>query len=480
MGRVENFGMYCWLLLALLSQSSGALIHRAQEDLAAGRYSQAAREISRALEAEPGNWSLWYYLGVSRVRLKQSGPAVEAFEKARDLAPREAPAYFGLGLLYMQNGQVDKALDAYREGLAHDANDVAANQNYALLLMGNGRFREAVDPLLRLKKINANDLSTRTTLIEAYFKAGEKSQGEDEIRRLLSARLADMQEEVSLAKLLIEDRQPQAAAQILEHARSTWPDSAEAHGELGLLLTQAGQFEPAVNELGRAAQLNPDSAKYSLGLGEALLRWRHDPVALQYLLAIHDKFRDLPVYKFQLGLAYFYLTRFPMAIQEFETLARENPKSSRVQYFLGGSYQAIGQLKQAEDCYRRAIALNPSEASYYTALASLLKKENSADLAEPHRLLEKALALDPTGKESRLLLASCFELEGKLPEAQALLEDVISRDPRSRNAHAALAQVYFREKRIQDAEQQKSIAAKLEADKLKEVSPWGPAEPGNP
>jgi cytochrome c-type biogenesis protein CcmH/NrfG len=232
--------------------------------------------------------------------------------------------------------------------------------------------------------------------------------------------------------------------------------------------------------LGRAAQLDPNSAKYGLGLGEALLRWRHDPVALQYLLAIREKFGELPSYKFQLGLAYFYLTRFPLAVQEFESLAREQPKSSRVQYFLGGSYQAMGELGKAEGSYRKAIALKPDEGSYYTTLASLLKKVNPADLTEPVRLIEKALALRPTDQEGKLLLASCFEVQGKLAEAQALLEAVVASRPDSRNAHAALARLYFRQKRVEDARQQESIAAKLEADKLKRISPWGPGEPGEP
>ena len=480
MWHVENLGLYSWLILAMLSQSPASLVRQAQEDLKAGRYSQAAQEISRALEAEPGNWSLWYYLGVTRVQLKQTGPAVEAFEKARSLAPQEAPAYFGLGLLYMQKGDIDKALEAYRGGLARDPNDIAANQNYALLLMGRGAFREAVGPLARLKSMNGGDVSTRATLIEAYLKAGMRSEGEEEIGQFVSGHLASRQEEVSLAKLLMADQEGEAAAEILRHATATWPDNAEAHGELGLLLTQREQYETAVKELGTAVQLDPDSAKYSLGLGEALLRWRHDPVALQYLLAIRDKFADLPIYKFQLGLAYFYLTRFSMAIQQFETLARENPKASRVQYFLGGSYQAIGQLKEAEDCYRKAVVLKPDEASYYTALASLLKKQNPADLAEPHRLLEKALALNPSDQEGKLQLASCFELEGKLTDAQTLLEELTRSNPGSHNAHAALARVYFREKKVEEAEQQKSIAAKLEADKLKEISPWGPAELGGP
>jgi len=205
MWRVGNLGLYSWLLLAILSQSPNVLVRQAQEDLQAGRYSQAEEEISRALQTEPRNWNLWYYLGVTRVQLKETGPAIEAFERARLLAPQEAPAYFGLGLLYMQKGDIDKALEAYRGGLSRDPTDVAANQNYALLLIGKGGFREAVEPLLRLKRMRGDDVSTRATLIEAYLRAGMKSEGEAEIDQFLTAHLATMQEELSLAKLLSAD-----------------------------------------------------------------------------------------------------------------------------------------------------------------------------------------------------------------------------------------------------------------------------------
>jgi len=126
----------------------------------------------------------------------------------------------------------------------------------------------------------------------------------------------------------------------------------------------------------------------------------------------------------------------------------------------------MGELRKTEDSYRIAIALNSQEPSYYTTLASLLKKENPAELTEPVRLLEKALALNPSDQEGKLLLASRFEQEGKLAATQELLAEVVRRQPDSRNAHAALARVYFREKRVDDAKQQESIAAKLEADKL--------------
>jgi Flp pilus assembly protein TadD len=472
----------CPLLLgvALLGQSSGVFVSKAQEDINAGRYSQAEEDLSRAVAADPTNWKLWNNLGVVRIQLGESESAIKAFERARRLAPQEAPPYFGLGFAYMKTGDYEKALEAYRGGLARDPNDVTANQNYAFLLTQNGDFRDVVEPLKRLKSLQPEDVSTRATLIEAYLKAGMKNEGEDEINQLLKAHIATMQEELSLAKLLLADGQGSPAVEVLRHTAATWPEAAEPHGDLGLLLTKGQQYEAAVSELGRAAQLDPNSAEYALGLGEALLRWRHDSVALQYLLAVQTKFGKLPLYEFELGLAYYYLTQYPPALKEFESVAQEQPKSSPVQYLLGGTYQALGELDKAEDCFRKAIALKPDEASYYLVLASLLKKVHPADLTEPVSLSEKALALSPDNEDVKLLLASCYQTQGKLAEAQALLEAVVTSDPDFRAAHVALAQVYFRQKRVEDAEKQESVAAKLEERKQSEISPWGPGGVGGP
>jgi cytochrome c-type biogenesis protein CcmH/NrfG len=480
MRHIIYLGLCPLLTLALFSQSSDVLVRQAQEDLRAGRKSQAEEELSRALKSEPTNWNLWYYLGVARVQLRESGPAIEAFEKARSLAPQKAPAYFGLGLLYMQKGDIEKALEAYRGGLARDPNDVAANQNYALLLTQNGDFRDAVEPLRRLKSLQPDNIPTRATLIEAYVRAGMKNEGEDEINQLMSGHLATMQQELSLAKLLLADGEGRAAEEVLRRATATWPEAPQPHGDLGLLFIQGQQYETAVRELGRAARLDPDSAKYALGLGEALLRWRHDAVARQYLLAIRSKFGELLLYKFELGLAYYYLSRFQEALKEFESVAQEQPKSSQVQYLLGGTHQALGELGKAEDCYRVAIRLRPDEASYYNALASLLKRLNPADVTEPVRLLQQALALSPTDPEAKLLLASCYARQGKLAEAQTLLEALVTSKPDSRAAHVALARVYFREKRTEDAEHQEAIAAALETREQNAVSPWGPGGVGQP
>jgi tetratricopeptide (TPR) repeat protein len=463
-----------FLTLALSGQAPGPDVREALEDLQAGRYGPAEQELSRILEAQPANWSLWCELGKAQLELGRKEDAIDAFERARRLAPKEAPPYFGLAFTYMRMSERGKALESYEQGLDRNPKDVAANQNYALLLMQQGNYSQAIVPLKRLKGLQPADMRIRATLIEADLKTGMKKEAREEVDGVLDAHLAGMREQLSLAGLLAANRERTAAVEVLQRATSAWPNAAGPHGELGIVLMESERYEGAVQELGRAAQIDPDSERYALGLGEALLRWRHDPVALQYLLAVREKFGKSPFYVFQLGLAYFYLTQFPAARDVFENLSREQPESSRVQYLLGGTYQAMGTLDKAEESFRKAIALKPDDASYYVSLATLLKKAKPGDLTEAVQLTEKALALNPDNEDAKLLMASCDQARGKLAEAQALLEAVVAHSPDLRAAHVALAQVYFREKRMEEAQSQESIASKLAEREQNSVSPWGP------
>jgi cytochrome c-type biogenesis protein CcmH/NrfG len=465
----------------VLAQSPVAAVSQAERDMRAGQYPRAEAELLNALKRDPQDGSLWFLLGVTRAQLKKTDPAIEAFEKALRLAPDKAPVYFDLGLLYMEKNDVSNAEEAYGRGLTLDPSNVPANQNYALLLMQRGEYREASIPLERLKKITPNDVSVRATLIEAYLKSGLKDKGENEIDELLSAHVVILPQGLALAKLLHDNQETDAAQRVLESLKSSWPNSAEAHGELGLILTEKEKFRDAAMELWRAVQLDPDSEKYSLGYGEALMSSEQYPVALPFLLGAQKRFVNQPNFPYQLAITDICLQRFSDAISVLDSLARERPDSGKVQFLLGGAYELSGELQTAEDHYRSAIRLVPQEPKYYRVLASLLQKQGPEELAESIQLLRKALALDPTDAESKIVLARCLEKQGELDEAASLLEQAVVNEPASRRAHSALAEVYRRQQKLAQAEQQQSIAAKLEEEKItKEWDIWGPKSAGGP
>lgn len=456
------------LLLLALMLGQGAeplpkLVERAQADFEAGRYSEARVKLREAVKRSPHDPRLWSYLGMADAQLKDLDSSIKEFEKARALDPSDPQTCFNLGLLFRQRGESDKAVDMYRRGLALSPDDAPANQNYGLLLIEKGRYREAVQPLARLKGMAPSELSVRVALIEAYLKGGMTEQGEKEINEFLDPAVSSPDGQLELAKVLVEDRQPDAARRVLEHVVEVAPDLAEAHEYLGAVFLNQNKYEEATRELGRAVQLSPDSAEYSMRLAEALLLWQHDRVALEFLTAVKDKFGSLPEYQYKVGLAYYGLHQYPQAIEQLEAIARRQPSLDRVHFFLGNSYQATGDLERAEAAYRRAIALNAKDASYYSALGQLLLKRSDSGTEEAIEDLRRALALNPADAKSQQELALCYEKQAKYTEAERLLSQAVEEQPDLLSAHVALARVYYREKKKEQGDRERQTVAKLEA-----------------
>jgi len=446
-----------------------------------GRYLRAEAQLLDALKSDPQNGSLWFSLGVTRVQLKKIDPAIEAFEKALPIYSEKAPVYFDLGLLYMEKNDLSKAEDAYARGLALDPSNVPANQNDALLLMHRGAFNDALVPLQRLRQAKPSDISTRATLIEAYLKAGLKDQAKIETDELLSSHIITLPQGLALARLLAAHRETNLCQSILQSLRSTWPASAEVHGELGLILNEREQFNDAAVELGRSLQIDPGSLKYSLSYVEALISSQQYSVALEFLQGAQKRFADQSSFQYQLALTDMCLQRFSEAVDVLEPLTQARPDSSKVQFLLGGAYELQGELQKAEDHYRIAIRLGPRESKYYRVLGSMLQKQGPDHLDESIQLLRKGLTLDPTDSETKIVLARCLEKRGELDDAAALLEQAVVSEPASRRAHSALAELYRRQEKLAQAEREQLIAASLEDQKItKEWTIWGAQSAGGP
>jgi tetratricopeptide (TPR) repeat protein len=460
------------ILIFLLFQGANPLAvleYRANQHFESGEYSQARAELQQALKVAPNDPALWSSLGTIDSKLNNSEAAIADFETACALNHQSASDYFNLGLLYHQRGETAKALEDFRRGLALAPDDPAANQGYARLLMDAHRYREAIAPLERLKRNSPSELSPRVALIESYFQAGLNEQGGKEIQEFVKVPNCSIHDQLGLAELLDEEKLPDAARLVLEQVVRAADDIADAHGGLGMVLTEMGRYEDAANELGRAVQLSPDSAEYGMRLAEALLLSNQYSAALYYLNSVKGRFGELPEYRYKLGLAYYADALYPSAIDEFEKLVRDYPSLDRAEYFLGHSYSKAGDPGKAEIHYRKALALNPQDASYEAALGNALKSDNGERLDEAIVHLEKAVQLDPSDNASKQDLAVCYEKKRRYPDAERLLEEVVRREPELIAAHRVLAGVYYRQGKKEQGDRESALVAKLDdARELKE------------
>jgi tetratricopeptide (TPR) repeat protein len=120
-------------------------------------------------------------------------------------------------------------------------------------------------------------------------------------------------------------------------------------------------------------------------------------------------------------------------------------------YALGRVLEAKLDLQSAEREIRRAIALDPTRATYYKSLASVLdwtgRPEPDERLAQARRVLET----DPLNPYSLVTLAEAFNASGRYSEALAQLDRVSAIQPPLRIAISVTAQIYARQQRFPEA-----------------------------
>jgi cytochrome c-type biogenesis protein CcmH/NrfG len=442
---------------------------KAIQDFEAGRYSEARNEFRKILQTAPADPALWAYLGLTEGNLNDTQNAIHDFENARSLSPRDPEILFNLAGLYAQANNPGAASEMYRMGLELKPDDATANQNYALLLMQAGQYHRALAPLRKLLILQPDELSVRVSLIECSVKAGEAEESQRELRAFLDQPKATLTNRIKTAQVFVEDHLPKTAEAVLQNTVQRYDESAEAHAALGRLLLDLKDHENSVVQFGRAAQLEPDTARYSLGLAEALLEWRHFQPAYQFLKAIEAKFGTLPEFRYDMGLGLYGLNLYSQAIAEFQAFTAAHPRADAAWFFEASCLANTGQLDKAEASFRRAIALNNRNPAYYTALGEVLRRNEQDRTNDAIDAFKHSLALkadDPMAEEQ---LALCYERERRLGDAEQLLQKAIEKSPAFQQAHIALARVYYKLHKPADGDREKAIAARLQEDGSKQA-----------
>ena len=182
-------------------------------------------------------------------------------------------------------------------------------------------------------------------------------------------------------------------------------DYAEALSNLGSLLNDLGQFESAAASYRRALKINPDSAETHNNLGVSLGRLG------------------------QLGPAY----------QCYQLALQLNPEYAEAYNNLGNILKRRGNLAGAVTYFRHAIAIKPGFAKVHSALGSVLRDLQQFGAAEAS--FRNALAIDPECNEAVLGLGSMSLENGEMEEAEALFQRTLKINPGNIVARFGLTRV---------------------------------------
>jgi tetratricopeptide (TPR) repeat protein len=199
------------------------------------------------------------------------------------------------------------------------------------------------------------------------------------------------------------------------HALKVGRDSARAHYNLALSLSEQGKPDEEMEHYRDALRVNPQYAQAQNNLGNMLFRRGQQEEGMALLRAA----------------------------------LKSDPLLAEAHYGLGNMHYRRGELDEAAGHYREAVRIRPGYADAHINLALLLANQGKEPEAIEH--LRRALEIDPSDARVHYNLAGMLAGQGNLDEAVAHLNQALGAEPNVAMIHETLARVLERQGKREEA-----------------------------
>ena len=399
-------------------------LNRAEAELAAQDYANAAKSFEQAARLLTWHDDLWEKAGIAAALDKKPLQAIDYFKNASTLTEE---GWRWLGFSHLALGDSDSAITALKQGLQiYDSSAL-----YALLAAA---YRSQKDwPAER------NALENQLRL--------EKQRGDVYTYYRLGLLLTVLEPEQALTNLMLAsslDPQFDPAVQTLRAAlnlSSTQPDATQQMLTLGRALGLVQEWDLASTVFEKAVAIDKGNAEAWAWLGEAKQQTGGEglveldrAVALDHTSVIVHALR---------GLYWNRQEKYPQMLAEYMLAAEYEPANPAWQAELGNIYVKGGNLVSALTAYQHAAELAPNESTYWTLLA-VFCTENGVLLDEVGLpAAKKAVEISPEDPSALDALGWAYLSSGRYANAEQVLLDVSRRFPDHLPALIHLAMAYI-------------------------------------
>jgi tetratricopeptide (TPR) repeat protein len=249
------------------------------------------------LELEPDSAIIRSRLAELELGLDAVELAERRLREATELDPKSARAWLGLARVAFRQGDLEESRGLAQKALRLAPDQRAPHAFLAMVLQALGDRRQALQHLEAAQSLPDHtllwqdevagqvlDLRQDTDAVvqqaEQLMADGQPGQAAALLQRAIDGRPDDPRPHVLLARLLLQTRQLEQAALVLDAAAREFPGSASIHFQRGVVSFLQGRRAAAAEQFRRAIQSKPDHALAHYNLGHCLLQLDDSEAAL--------------------------------------------------------------------------------------------------------------------------------------------------------------------------------------------------------
>jgi Flp pilus assembly protein TadD len=289
-----------------------------------------------------------------------------------------------------------------RQRLTKEPKDSLALYNLASTESALGKSKAAVATYKQMLLEQPGDARTLTGLGAAYETAGDWQQAVQAYQQAIAAHAEACDARFDLAELELKHDQASAAEQQLRTMLDRCPEDAGVHSALGIALAAESQTDAALAEFHRALALAPDNFTALYNLGILASQAGNFQQAIE-LLATASTQRPGDVDTLvQLAGAYAQSGLLDDATAKLLVAIKLAPKDANLYSLLSQVLASNGHLSMAIDRQREALHLAPNDPDGWNNLGVMQARQGDTDEARQDFLHALRLAPNHAQAEANL------------------------------------------------------------------------------
>jgi Flp pilus assembly protein TadD len=279
--------------------------------------------LRQAVELLPSQSRPRYLLGIAQERSGDLQGALESFEGAVRLDPKDVPTLIQLGRLYLKNNRPADAEGKFRMALGLEPKSTEALQGLAFSL-DTGKKSGAADAYRDYLALQPQDSAARSRLVQLLVEQQQYDAALAELDKDSSGQAPTVETLRLKADIEIGQKKPEAAITTLKQAIAIAPNDAQLHGGLGRTYLETRDFANAEKELKAALQLDRNNIIY----------WK------------------------DLSSTFYLAGDCPATLSTLDMIAKAETPGPGPWFIRALCYDKLGQVLPALDAYRKFLKLD--------------------------------------------------------------------------------------------------------------------------
>ena len=359
------------------------------------------------------------------------------------------------GVCLLSAGQFDQAAIAFSRASIHGSTDKSLASYMAACHVGKGDPRSAADLLVRSIDDESADITTYIRCALAAWSAQSRDEAISTLREAISIYPESAELHFQLGILLTDLEEYEEAELRFTQAVSIDKGHSEALVSLAMCCGVRKAPEEALSHLKRAQARRPRDAKIGLLLAQAATAVRQkghavsvratlpgdeasdDPEGIEELTRVIEADPDFVDSFLSIPPGQVDLRVFAVLLKTIETALENQPEQAEFHFHCGQVLSRLGRQEEAIDANERAVGINPRSTRALIALGRLYQQTDRD--ADATKRLEEAVKAGAEYADVFYMLGNLYRNDGRITDSRKAYRRALTINDKYQDAREALA-----------------------------------------